>query len=76
MQSFACIANVEPSTARRPRWGDDQTSYYLDGLKTPGAVMIQPAAYIHALAAACQPVADIYELPPVVGARAGRLWVA
>ena len=53
------------------------TSYYLDGLKTPGAVMIQPAAYIHALAAALQPVADIYESSPVVGlGREGRLWVA
>ena len=53
------------------------TSYYLGGLRTPGAVMIQPAAYIHALAAALQPVADIYENSPVVGlGREGKRWVA
>jgi glycine/D-amino acid oxidase-like deaminating enzyme len=53
------------------------TPYYLSGLHTPGAVMIQPAAYIHAFAAALRPVADIYENSPVVGLeREGRLWAA
>jgi glycine/D-amino acid oxidase-like deaminating enzyme len=53
------------------------TSYYASGLHTPGAVMIQPAAYIHAFAANLQPVADIYENAPVVGLRReGRLWIA
>lgn len=53
------------------------TSYYLSGLYTPGAVMIQPATYIRAFAAALQPVAEIYENSPVVGLRReGRLWAA
>ncbi|MFO1049026.1 MAG: FAD-binding oxidoreductase [Geminicoccaceae bacterium] len=53
------------------------TSYYVGGLHTPGAVMIQPAAYIHAFAAALHPVADIHESSPVVGLeRRDRLWSA
>lgn len=53
------------------------TSYYASGLRTPGAVMIQPAAYIRTLAAALQPVTEIYENSPVVGlSREGRLWAA
>lgn len=53
------------------------TSYYTSGLRTPGAVMIQPAAYIHGFAAALRPVADIYENSPVVGLkREGGLWAA
>lgn len=53
------------------------TSYYLSGLHTPGAVMIQPADYIRTLAAALRPVADIYENAPVVGLRReGKLWAA
>ena len=43
------------------------TPYYLGGLYTPGAVMIQPATYIRTFAAALQPVAEIYENSPVVG---------
>lgn len=42
------------------------TDYYIDGLHTPGAVMIQPAAYIHAFAASIGKTADIYEDSPVV----------
>jgi glycine/D-amino acid oxidase-like deaminating enzyme len=53
------------------------TSYYTSGLHTPGAVVIQPASYIHAFAAALQPVADIYENSPVVSLeREGTLWAA
>ena len=53
------------------------TSYYVSGLHTPGAVMIQPAVYIRTFAAALRPVADIYENSPVVGLRrAGKLWGA
>ena len=53
------------------------TSYYVSGLHTPGAVLIQPADYIRTLAAALRPVADIYENAPVVGlAREGGLWAA
>ena len=53
------------------------TSYYVSGLRTPGAVMIQPATYIRTLAAALRPVAEIYENSPVVGlGREGRLWAA
>jgi glycine/D-amino acid oxidase-like deaminating enzyme len=53
------------------------TSYYVSGLHTPGAVMIQPAAYIRTFAAALQPVAEIYENSPVVGLkREDRLWAA
>jgi glycine/D-amino acid oxidase-like deaminating enzyme len=53
------------------------TSYYASGLRTPGAVMIQPATYIRTLAAALKPVAEIYENSPVLGlGREGRLWAA
>lgn len=53
------------------------TSYYTGGLHTPGAVMIQPAAYVLAFAAGLEGVADIYEDSPVVGLkREGGLWVA
>lgn len=53
------------------------TPYYTSGLHTPGAVMIQPASYIRAFAAALAPVADIHENSPVVGlAREGKLWAA
>lgn len=53
------------------------TAYYTSGVRTPGAVMIQPADYIYALAAALGPVAAIYENSPVVGlTREGTLWTA
>ncbi len=53
------------------------TSYYVSGLRTPGAVMIQPAAYIHTLADALRRVADIFENSPVTELRReGRLWSA
>lgn len=53
------------------------TSYYRSGLRTPGAVMIQPARYIIRLAEFLAPVADIFENSPVVGLRrTGGLWEA
>jgi glycine/D-amino acid oxidase-like deaminating enzyme len=53
------------------------TRYYLGGLYTPGAVMIQPAAYIRALAAGLRESVDIYEQSPVTGLkREGALWTA
>jgi glycine/D-amino acid oxidase-like deaminating enzyme len=53
------------------------TSYYTSGLKTPGAVMIQPAVYIRRLAAALSTSVDLYEDSPVVGLkREAGSWVA
>ncbi|MGD9510270.1 MAG: NAD(P)/FAD-dependent oxidoreductase, partial [Geminicoccaceae bacterium] len=53
------------------------SAYYAGGLRTPGAVMIQPASYIHAFAAGLRSVADIRENSPVVGLeRQGGLWMA
>lgn len=53
------------------------SSYYLGGIRTPGAVMIQPAEYIYTLAAGLKPVADLYENAPVIGLkREGRIWAA
>lgn len=53
------------------------TSYYSEGLHTPGAVVIQPAAYIRIMAAAVGRQAAIHENSPVVGLRrANRLWEA
>lgn len=51
--------------------------YYLGGLQTPGAVMIQPAEYIHAFAAGVRAHADLYENSPVIRLeRQGAVWVA
>ena len=53
------------------------TSYYLGGLYTPGAVLIQPADYIHALAAGLGPKVELYEDTPVLElAREGNAWKA
>ena len=53
------------------------TSYYLGGLHTPGAVLIQPAEYIRAFAAGLCPKVDIRENSPVVGLeRRGNVWTA
>lgn len=49
--------------------------YYTSGLRTPGAAIIQPAAYVRTFAEALSPVADIYENSPVVGMeRKGAVW--
>ncbi len=53
------------------------SSYYVGGIRTPGAVMIQPAAYIYTLAAGLTSVADLYENAPVIGLkREGHIWAA
>jgi glycine/D-amino acid oxidase-like deaminating enzyme len=53
------------------------TSYYVSGLHTFGAVMIQPATYIRTLAGTLQPVVQIYENSPVLGLRReGHIWAA
>ncbi|WP_455809653.1 NAD(P)/FAD-dependent oxidoreductase [Pseudomonas koreensis] len=53
------------------------TGYYLGGLRTPGAVMIQPAQYIRDLVDGLAGKIILYERSPVVElARAGSDWVA
>ena len=53
------------------------TRYYRGGLRTPGAVMIQPAQYIRDLADGLGDKISLYEQTPVVElARAGNDWVA
>lgn len=51
--------------------------YYRGGLRTPGAVLIQPADYIRSLAAGLGSRIDLFEHSPVVGlAREGGAWKA
>ncbi|CAO3361477.1 NAD(P)/FAD-dependent oxidoreductase [Azospirillum palustre] len=51
--------------------------YYLGGVYTPGAVLIQPADYIRALATGLRPTTEIYENSPVRELkRRGGDWVA
>lgn len=53
------------------------SSYYLGGLYTPGAALIQPAEYIRAFAAGLSPKVDIRENSPVVDLeRRGNVWTA
>ena len=53
------------------------SSYYLGGLRTPGAVMIQPADYIRGLAAGLGSRIDVFEHSPVVElTREGSSWKA
>jgi glycine/D-amino acid oxidase-like deaminating enzyme len=53
------------------------SDYYLGGLYTPGAVLIQPADYIRALAAGLGSKINLYENSPVVElAREGAAWKA
>lgn len=53
------------------------TGYYLGGLYTPGAVLIQPADYIRSFAAGLGAKIDLYENSPVVElARNGSGWTA
>lgn len=53
------------------------SAYYLGGLYTPGAVMIQPADYIRVLALGMSSKADIFELSPVLKLeRNGDTWKA
>ena len=51
--------------------------YYLGGLHTPGAVLIQPADYIRGLAAGLGPKIDLFENSPVTSlSRVGKEWQA
>lgn len=51
--------------------------HYLGGLYTPGAVMIQPAEYMHALAQSLCPHVGLFEQSPVTHlAREGGVWTA
>lgn len=53
------------------------SDYYLGGLYTPGAVLIEPADYIRALAAGLGSKIDLYENSPVVElVRQGGAWMA
>lgn len=53
------------------------TEFYLDGLYTPGAVMLQPALYIRELGKAVASRAHIFENSPVTGLkREGEVWQA
>lgn len=51
--------------------------YYLGGLQTPGAVMIQPAEYIRGFAAGVAPKVQLFENSPVTQLeRQGGVWTA
>ncbi|AAK89468.2 oxidoreductase [Agrobacterium tumefaciens] len=53
------------------------SDYYLGGLYTPGAVLIQPADYIREFAAGLSPKVDIFENSPVTALRReNRAWKA
>ncbi|MHA3903000.1 NAD(P)/FAD-dependent oxidoreductase [Castellaniella sp. WN] len=53
------------------------TGYYLGGVHTPGAVMIQPADYIRRLAEGLAGGVDLFEHSPVLSlARKGPVWEA
>ncbi len=53
------------------------TDYYLGGLRTPGAVMIQPADYIYAFAAGLHQQVRIFENSPVQSLeKTGSTWRA
>ena len=49
--------------------------YYLGGLHTPGAVLVQPADYVRGLAAGLGSKIDLFENSPVVSlSRVGKAW--
>ncbi len=53
------------------------SDYYLGGVRTPGAVMIQPADYIRRLAAGLAGAVDLFENSPVLSlGRKGAVWEA
>lgn len=53
------------------------SGYYVGGLRTPGAALIQPAVYVRTLAAKLTSVAQVFENSPVTGLRRqGGLWLA
>ena len=53
------------------------SAYYLGGLRTPGAVLIQPADYIRGFAKGLHQQVDLFENSPVLGLeRQGSSWRA
>jgi glycine/D-amino acid oxidase-like deaminating enzyme len=53
------------------------TDYYLGGIYTAGAVLIQPADYIRGLAEGLRAKIELYENSPVVElSRSGGVWIA
>lgn len=53
------------------------SGYYLGGLYTPGAALIQPADYIRSFAAGLGPRIDLFEHSPILELqRAGKAWKA
>lgn len=51
--------------------------YYLGGVHTPGAAMVQPAMFVRAMAVGLAPLVDIRELSPVTAlARDSAVWRA
>jgi glycine/D-amino acid oxidase-like deaminating enzyme len=53
------------------------SDYYLGGLYTPGAVLIQPADYIRAFAAGLSKNVDLFECSPVTSLkRDNGIWIA
>jgi len=53
------------------------SAYYLGGLRTPGAAMLQPAMFVRGVATGLAGVVDIFEDGPVTAfARAGSDWRA
>ncbi|MCV6602631.1 MAG: FAD-binding oxidoreductase [Cohaesibacter sp.] len=52
------------------------TDYYLGGLYSPGTVMLQPAAYVRALADHLRPSIGLFENSPVIKfSRKGQNWL-
>lgn len=58
-----------PAQAMRELTG---TTYYLGGLHTPGAAIIQPAGYVRGLGSALSDKIEIYENAPVTRIETGR----
>lgn len=69
----------EPATLLDAQSMRDLTGipFYLGGVHTPGAAMVQPARFVRAVAQGLAPRVDIRELSPVVGlSRIGPDWLA
>lgn len=76
-QSLQRIGEASRSLDAREMREITGSSYYLGGLHTPDAVLIQPAQYIRAFAAGLVQDVDIRENSPVVGLeRGGNVWTA
>ena len=72
LQRIGEARTILDAQAMRELTGSD---YYLGGLHTPGAVMIQPASYITAFAAGLHPKIRIFENSPVTSLeREGSTW--